>query len=100
MIGEELSDDGSQERHEFTIDGWDSNLSVCFGYGYIRDDEDFAASGLDLMEGGAIALYKPIIRHQQDTDHMLIYQCERAMFEFACRICFGMDICYFFDLER
>ena len=49
---------------------------------------------------GAELVEQVVLRGNGDHRHVLVNQCQRAVFEFARRITFGMDIADFFELQR
>lgn len=66
----------------------------------IREDIQLAAASLDLLEVGLELVEQAVVRRDGNNGHVAADQGERAVFEFAGGVSFGVDVRDFFELER
>ena len=65
----------------------------------VSEDKEFAAACADFLHIGFYFVQQAVVRSNHDNGHVLIHQCQRAMFQFTRRIRFGVDIGNLFQLQ-
>ena len=104
MVGEELHGDGMHDRREYAdVARGADDVHAVGGVEIavqIGEDEEFAAACADFLHIGFDFVQQAVVRRDDDDGHVFVHQCQRAVFQFACGIGFGVDVGDFFQLQR
>lgn len=102
VVGEKLEDDDLEKHFHFSESGLEGkNIVINFPHVIIVGYHAyyFTASGFDFLDGAAVFSMQRRVSIKHDRGKILVYEGERAMFEFSARVGFGMAIGQFFELE-